>query len=191
MIKYVGLGHICIIVDEIDKAADFYQRALGAVPIQEFPHFRNTGFAKAAGFLEEPEKVDVSIRFLLLPGTKICLELIQCHYPLGNKEVQFYGVYDMSGVRHICLKVTNIEEAFQYLKNMPEVKMVNQSVEYQPFKIDQITPADFRFFDQNLEVDLEEKKKVCQIVGNTRYFYFLDPYGIQWELEQGHDDIGE
>lgn len=191
MIKYVGLGHICIIVDNVEKATEFYQRALGAIPIQEFPHFKNIGFAKAAGFLEEPEKVDVSISFLVIPGTKICLELIEPHSPLGNRDVRFSKVYDMSGVRHICLKVTNIDEAFAYLKSIPEITMVNQSDNYGPFKIDQIIPNEFRFFDKDLESSPQEKEKVCQIVSNTRYFYFLDPYGIQWELEQGHDDIGE
>lgn len=191
MIKYIGLGHICIIVDSVEQATEFYQRALGAIPIQEFPHFKNIGFAKAAGFLQEPEKVDVSISFLLLPGTKICLELMEYHSPLGNRKVEFFKAYDVSGVRHVCLKVANIDEAFNHLKSISGITMINQSEEYQPFRIDQITPNDFKFFDLDLENSLEEKEKVCQVVGNTRYFYFLDPYGIQWELEQGHDDIGE
>ena len=67
MIQYDTLGHINIIVDDVERATEFYVRALGAVPMQDFPHFRNIGFAKSAGFLEHPENVDVTIRFLRLP----------------------------------------------------------------------------------------------------------------------------
>jgi len=191
MINYLGLGHICVVVDNIEKATQFYQQALFAIPVQEFPHFQNLGFAKAAGFLEKPEEVNLSICFLQIPHTNIFLELMEFHSPSGKKSVEFFQPNDMGGVRHICLKVSNIDEGFKHLKNLAGVTMINQNPEYKPYKIDAITPSEMRFFDQQLEENLQEKQKVCQTVGNTRYFYFLDPYGIQWELEQGHIDIGD
>jgi methylmalonyl-CoA/ethylmalonyl-CoA epimerase len=189
--QYEGLGHICIIVDDIERATSFYQESLGAMPVQNFPHFKNNGFAKAAGFLEEPEIVDFTIRFLALPGTKIFLELMEYHSPVGNKEVKFARPNDMSGVRHVCLKVTNIDACFAHLKNVQGITMVHQSPEYKPCQIDSIKPEQLQFFDEALESNRQEKEKVCQTVGKTRFFYFFDQYGIQWELEQGHSDIGE
>ena len=68
--------------------------------------------------------------------------------------------------------------------------MISSHPDYAPYKIDSIKPEDFKYFDPNLENDPIEKQKVCNIVGNTYYFYFVDPYGVQLELEQGHTDIG-
>ncbi|MEL7036003.1 MAG: VOC family protein [Cyanobacteria bacterium J06592_8] len=191
MIEYESLGHINIVVDNIEKATEFYEKALRAVPIQEFPHFKNLGFAKSAGFLDNPGEVEVSIKFLRIPTKEgLFLELMQYHNPTGvlfstNKETNSLGC-----VGHITLRVKNIEESFNYLKTIDGVKMINESPEYQPFKIDDITPEQFKFYDIEMENSIEEKKKVCQTVGGIRYFYFLDPYGVQWELEQGHTDIG-
>ena len=37
----------------------------------------------------------------------------------------------------------------------------------------------------------ETAQKAADILGNTKYFYFIDKYGLQWEFEQGHTDIGD
>lgn len=189
MLEFKGLGHISLNVNDIDAAAEYYADLFGAKKLQKFPHLRNEGFAKSAGFLDEPDKVDVSIVFLEIPGTPVHLELFCYHNPTGTQNINYYRTNDMGGPRHICLRVTDINAAFDSLKNK-EITLINQSVEYKPFKIDTITPEAFFFYDKTLDADLNEKKKVCNIIGNTRYFYFIDKYGIQWEFEQGHDDIG-
>ena len=33
--------------------------------------------------------------------------------------------------------------------------------------------------------------ETAKILGQVRYFYFIDRYGLQWEFEQGHTDIGD
>jgi maltose O-acetyltransferase len=70
------------------------------------------------------------------------------------------------------------------------VRLINDSDKYKPYKIDKIKPSEFIFFDDKFESDPAQKDKVCEIVGNIRYFYIVDKYGIQWELEAGHTDIG-
>ena len=191
MIKFSTLGHINIVVDDIEEATDFYVRSLGASPVQDFPHFRNLGFAKSAGFMENPEEVDVSIRFLQIPTPDgVYLELMQYHRPAGDESVRTFKTNDQGGVRHVAFRVENIDETFAHLKGCEGVRMISDSPEYRPYKIDKITPEEFRFFDPSLESDESEKEKVCDIVGGIRYFYFIDPYGVQWELEQGHSDIG-
>lgn len=190
-IEYQSVGHINIVVDDIEEATLFYQKVFGAKPVQDFPHFRNEGFAKSAGFMENPVDVDVTIRFLELPTPeKFHLELMEYHSPKGdNIEIPFQ-THDFGGVRHIALRVNNIDEAFAYVKKIKGVQMISSSEDYLPYKIDEITPEDFSFFDLDLEENKQEKEKVCKIIGNIRYFYFVDPYGVQWELEQGHEDIG-
>ena len=46
MIEFDGFGHINIIIDDLDKAAEYYVGLLGAEKVQEFPHFKNVGFLK-------------------------------------------------------------------------------------------------------------------------------------------------
>lgn len=191
MIKYKSISHINIVVDDIERASEFYQQALGAIPVQHFAHFKNMGFAKSAGFIEEAEKVDVCIQFLKIPTVPapLFMELMEYHYPIGNDRRPTGNTNDIGGVRHVALGIENIDEAFQYLKSINGVKMISDHLHYKPYTISPITTDDFIFFDESLENDPKEKENVCHIIGGIRYFYFQDCYGVQWELEQGHDDI--
>ncbi len=190
MIKFNGLGHINIVVDDITKASEFYERVFGAVPQQEFPHFKNRGFAMAAGFMDNPDRVDVSIRFLEIPGANLFLELMEYHSPQNPSPVITHETNAPGGPRHICLRVADIHEAFRFIQKQPDIKMINSSEEYNAFKIDPIRADEFYFFDSAKEADMTAKQEVCDIVGQIRYFYFIDKYGVQWELEEGHADIG-
>lgn len=190
--KFLGLGHVSIVVEDIEIASEFYIRVFGAIPQQNFPHFKNVGFAKSAGFLTCHDDVNVTIRFLEIPGTPVFLELMQYHYPVGdvvnvnmNKKAN-----DIGGVGHICLKVDDVDMAFDFIKNQKDIVLINSSDGYKPCKIDNITPDKFMFFDEIKESDISEKKSVCKVIGEIKYFYFIDKHGIQWEFEQGHSDIG-
>ncbi len=190
-LKIIGLGHINIVVDEINEATEFYKKLFGAVPFQEFPHFKNRGFALSAGFLEDPESVEASIRFLKIPGCPLVLELMEYHNPAGSKTELPKSVADQGGVRHVALSIEGIDEAFQFVKQICGVNLINSSKNYFPHNIDNIYPDEFHFFDRDLEADSEAKEEVCSMVGTIRYFYFTDRYGVQWELEQGHNDTSK
>ena len=71
------------------------------------------------------------------------------------------------------------------------VFLINNNTAYKPYKIDDIQQKDFSFFDKELEVNEVEKSRVVKIISNTKYFYFIDKYGVQWEFEEGHTDIGK
>jgi methylmalonyl-CoA/ethylmalonyl-CoA epimerase len=191
MIQFDTLGHINIVVDDIEEATEFYRELFGAVPIQDFPHFRNNGFAKSAGFLSEPEQVDVTVRFLQLPTKEgVMIELMQYFTPVGRVIVHYKKPNDMNCLGHIAFRIKNIDAAFNHVKNIKGVRFISDSEQYKPYKIDNIKSDEFTFFDKKLEEDPAEKKKVRDIVGNIRFFYIVDKYGIQWELEEGHSDIG-
>lgn len=184
MLEIVEFGHINIVVDNIDEATQFYQNLLGAKPIQYFPHFKNVGLAKAAGFLDEPQAVDLSINFLRIPNTSIYLELICYHNPKGNTQIKFSAPNDLGGPRHLCLRVKDINSAFEKIKKFKGVKLINPSANYKPYQLDTVSSHQFKFLDDDLENDLKAKQQSAEVSSKISFFYFTDKYGVQWELEE-------
>lgn len=191
MPKFIGLSHVCIFVDDMLEAVSYYQKLLGAEPDHYLSHWRNKGFFQAGGFLDEAGEGDVSIAFVNVPGTKLTLELMQYHYPEGRKKPVIFAANDVSGARHVALKVTNIEEAFFHIKSMPDTTLINQTDAYRVFQISETLPSEVRFFDQDVRESDERNVRTAKILSQVRYFYFIDKYGLQWEFEQGHSDIGD
>ena len=191
MPKFAGVSHVCIFVDDMMEAVDYYQKLLGVVPDHYLSHWKNEGFFKAGGFVKEAADGDVSIAFVNIPGTKLTLELMQYHSPEGRKEPIFFAANDVSGARHVALKITNIDEAFLHIKSMPDTKLINETEDYQVFQISKTTPDEVHFFDQKTSETDERNQQTAKILSEVRYFYFIDKYGLQWEFEQGHTDIGD
>jgi len=188
-IEFDGLGHINIVVDDIDEGVRFYSELFGAKPIQLFRNFKNTGFAKAAGFLSNPENILLSIAFMSIPNVNLTLELMEYHSPKTQADIHLSSISNISGVRHIALKVKNIHEAYKHVMQIDGMTPINTDTQYKPYKIDAITPNDITLFGKQSDMTAE-KEYIAHIVGNTHYCYFIDKYGVQWELEQGHTDIG-
>lgn len=191
MPQFIGLSHVCIFVDDMMEAVSYYQKLLGAVPDHYLSHWRNKGFFQAGGFVKEAEEGDVSIAFLNVPGTKLTLELMEYHYPVGRKEPVVFAANDVSGARHVALKITNIDQAFLHIKSMPDTKLINETDDYRVFQISETHPSEVHFFDQDLRETDARNVETAKILSGVRYFYFIDKYGLQWEFEQGHSDIGD
>ncbi len=178
MFSFDSLGHINVVVPDLEEATRFYQTLFGASVEQTFPHFKNVGFALSAGFLEDPESVDVSIRFLKIPfgrSEDLFLELFTFHSPAGRQEVTPRKTNDVGGPRHVCLRVTN--------------NLINDSPEYRPFFISPIKPRAIELPGADPDT-AGAKEAICEIVKGIRFFYAIDRYGIEWEFEEGHADIG-
>lgn len=188
--NFIGLSHVCVIVDNIMEAFEYYKRVLGAVPDQCIPHYRNKGFFEAAGFVRDAEQCDVSIGFLTVPGAGLTIEIMEYHAPQGRREPLIFAANDVSGARHVALKVSNIEEAFAHIKAQPDARLINETHDYQVYQISHTEPTDFYYFDPAREADAAAKQSASDILGQIKYFYFIDRYGLQWEFEQGHTDIG-
>ena len=101
----------------------------------------------------------------------------------------FFRANDISGARYIAWKVANIEEAFEYIKSQSDVTLINTSEEYRVFKLSKVKPSQIKFFDPEKESNPYIKQEAADILGNTKYFYFVDRYGLQWEYEQEIVDI--
>ena len=187
----VGLSHICIFVDNMEQAVDYYRALLGVQPDHCLSHWRNEGFFQAGGFVNEAADGEVSIAFVNVPGTKLTLELMQYHHPKGRAEPVVFAANDVSGARHVALKVTNIEAAFAHIQAMPDTRLINETEAYRVYAISQTQPSEVRFFDQAPGETDGRNVQTAKILSQVRYFYFIDRYGLQWEFEQGHTDIGD
>lgn len=187
----VGLSHICIFVDDMEQAVEYYRALLGVQPDHCLSHWRNEGFFKAGGFVDEAADGDVSIAFVNVPGTRLTLELMQYHSPKGRTEPVIFAANDVSGARHVALKVTNIEAAFAHIQAMPDTRLINETEAYKVYQISETQPLDVRFYDQAPGETDARNAETANILGQVRYFYFIDRYGLQWEFEQGHTDIGD
>lgn len=126
-LKFTDFAHINIVVDDIDEGIKYYEQLLEAKPIQIFREFSNIGFAKAAGFLEHPELVKLSIAFMEIPGTKLTLELMEYYEPVTTDAKHRENVNKINGVRHVALEIQNIDEAFKYIKTCPDITLINPS----------------------------------------------------------------
>lgn len=152
-LKFTDFAHINIVVDDIDEGIKYYEQLLEAKPIQIFREFSNIGFAKAAGFLEHPELVKLSIAFMEIPGTKLTLELMEYYEPVTTDAKHREDVNKINGVRHVALEIQNIDEAFKYIKTYPDITLINPSEQYGPYKIDDITADEVQFFEADMEAD--------------------------------------
>ncbi len=191
MPKFIGLSHVCIFVDDMEEGIKYYEKLLGAELDHCIPHWKNPGFFRAGGFVKEANEGEVSIGFMNVPGTNLTLEIMQYISPAGRKEPVVFAANDVSGARHVALKITNIEEAFEHIKAMPDTKLINQTDDYKVYKISETEPEEVRFPDQKPGETDERNVDAAKILGQVKYFYFIDKYGLQWEFEQGHTDIGD
>ena len=142
MFSLDSLGHINVVVTDLEEATRFYQELFGASVEQTFPHFTNVGFARSAGFLEHPGSVDVSIRFLKVPlgrSEDLFLELFVFHNPPGRQEMRRERQTTW-GAEARSLRVTKIDEVFAHVKSVKGVHLINESPEYRPYFISPITP---------------------------------------------------
>ena len=55
----VGLSHICIFVDDMEQAVAYYRALLGVEPDHCLSHWKNEGFFKAGGFVDEAADGDL------------------------------------------------------------------------------------------------------------------------------------
>ena len=119
-------------------------------------------FALDAGILDG--KVNVDVRFLKHPQAGVYLEIMEYHAPKGKQEIPAQPkTYDVGGPRHIALEVSNCNEVFLYLNQQEGVTMINTSNDYHPVKLEGFP---------------------------ITFFYWVDKYGIQWEMEEGRR-VGE
>ncbi len=101
------------------------------------------------------DECKVMVRFLIHPNAQIHLELMLYDFPKGDQEVHYHKTNDVGGIRHIAMEVTDALAVYNWLKNQEGVKMLSANP------------------PEKLSPDPQT------------FFYWLDPYGVQWEMEEG------
>jgi methylmalonyl-CoA/ethylmalonyl-CoA epimerase len=129
------------------------------------------------------------LKFSLKGSEDLFLELFVFHHALGRQEITPRKTNDVGGPRHVCLRVTNIDEVFAHVKSIAGVHLINESPEYRPYFISPIRPRAIELPDVGQDT-ADVKEAICEIVKGIRFFYAIDRYGIEWEFEEGHADIG-
>ncbi len=160
----LGTSHVNVIVPSVEEATEYYGRVLGFKQAidkdgnkMDYTDVEMESFALDAGIMDG--KVSVDVRFLKHPQAGLYLELMTYHNPKGTTTVpEQPKTYDMGGPRHVAMEVSNCKEVFAYLQVQEGVTMINTSSQYKPVKLDGFP---------------------------ITFFYWIDQYGIQWEMEEG------
>ncbi|MGB3210365.1 MAG: VOC family protein [Desulforhopalus sp.] len=160
----LGFSHINVVVPCVEEAMEFYQRVLGFEQAfdkdgtkMDYDDVEMEPFALDAGIMDG--KVNVDVRFLKHPQAEIYLELMAYTMPKGDAHLPRQPrTFDMGGPRHLALEVSNCNEVFEFLRGQEGVTMINPDKKYRPVKLDGFP---------------------------ITFFYWIDKYGIQWEMEEG------
>jgi len=164
-----GFSHISINVPDIEEALDFYNTVLGFEKMKggklwgdfDFRAFDAEPFAHNAGFRDGHCKVDCT--WMYHPHLHLNLELM--HFYAQDSENRCSNMpktQDIAGIKHISFVVDDAKKAFDFLKQQPGVRLVNEDPAYEP---EQLEPFPFKFF------------------------YFVDPFGAMWEVEEYGDAV--
>lgn len=162
--NYIGLSHVCIIVDNLMESIFYYNRILSAQPQQYIPHWKGNAFFKE----------DLSIVFMSIPGTSFTLELLEYHFSKKSPDSVLFHANDISELRHVTLKVRNIDDTFAYLRRQRDINLVSGPSECRAYYIG--TPV---------------KTADAEMLGTVRLFYMIDKYGLCWAFEQNYIDMGQ
>ncbi len=163
-----AISHVNIVVDDLDVATEFYATVLGfeqaanAAGPMDYPGVDLASFARNAGL--DDGRISLDIRFLRHPAVGLYMELFTYRHPKGDQTIHRRRTNDVGGIRHVALEVPDAVAAHAF------IRMQKQAYESHGLHIDilgedhvpeEITPYPYKFF------------------------YWIDPWGVQWEMEQG------
>jgi catechol 2,3-dioxygenase-like lactoylglutathione lyase family enzyme len=163
-----AISHLNVVVDDIEVATEFYRTVLGFEPAanadgpKHYPAVDLASFARNAGFAGG--RVDLDIRFLRHPTIGLYLELFVYRHPKGEQTVRRMRTHDMGGTRHVALGVTDAVAAHAFIRAQQEAyakKGLRLDILGDDHMPEELTPFPYKFF------------------------YWIDPWGVQWEMEQG------
>jgi catechol 2,3-dioxygenase-like lactoylglutathione lyase family enzyme len=163
-----AISHLNVVVDDIEVATEFYRTVLGfeqtanADGPMEYPGFDLSSFARDAGFADG--RVSLDIRFLKHPEVGVYLELFTYHHPRGDQTIHRRNTNDLGGLRHVAVEVPDAVAAYEFMT------VQQQAYEKRGLHIEILGP------DHTPEELAPYPYK---------FFYWIDPWGVQWEMEEG------
>jgi len=179
MLDIRSIGHINVVVPNIDEAEKYYLEIFSAKLVASLPHFKNEGMTKNMGLAN----ADLSEKIIKFSHCNLVILLIEFHTEAGSKEIPKNNLNDMGGPRHIGLNVENIEASFDFLKSRSDIEILNSS-DFRPVTYSPITPDQFHLASQDADQNQQEKQRLAELLSKKKSFYFRDKYGVIWEIEE-------
>ena len=147
-----SVDHINLVVTDLERSVDFYTNILG---------FREIQRAQLKGEWAESiiglNNIEARVVYVVAPAGQPRLELLQYHYPVGD-ELDANSIPNTIGLRHLALRVDDIDSAVQYLRQAG----------IEPLSPPVIVPIDV----------------IQHRIGQKILCYFHDPDGVLLELTE-------
>ena len=163
-----AISHLNVVVDDIEVATEFYRTVLGfelaanvAGPM-DYPGLDLASFARSAGF--DDGRVMLDVRFLKHAEVGVYLELFTYHHPKGDQSIRRRETNDLGGIRHVAVEVPDAVAAYEFIRAQQQAygkRGLQIEILGRDHTPEELTPFPYRFF------------------------YWIDPWAVQWEMEQG------
>jgi catechol 2,3-dioxygenase-like lactoylglutathione lyase family enzyme len=147
-----AIDHLNIVVSDLDRSVEFYTEVLGFEKINTV-HLEGEWIDSIVGL----KGVNADVAFIIAPEGEPKIELLCYKTPIGDS-IPANSLANTIGLRHIALRVDNIQEAAQQLKNAG-VKLLSEPI---------AVPA-------TLAAQNPVRKTLC---------YFHDPDGVLLEIAE-------
>jgi catechol 2,3-dioxygenase-like lactoylglutathione lyase family enzyme len=163
-----AISHVNVVVDDIEVATEFYCTVLGfeqaanADGPMDYSGVDLASFARNAGF--DDGRVSLDVRFLKHPEVGVYLELFVYHHPTGDQTIRRRKTNDLGGIRHVAVEVPDAVVAYAFIRSQQQAygkRGLHIEILGEDHVPEEITPYPYKFF------------------------YWIDPWGVQWEMEQG------
>ncbi|HEY3727701.1 MAG TPA: VOC family protein [Solirubrobacteraceae bacterium] len=163
-----AISHLNIVVADIEVATEFYgtvlgfERAANADGAMDYPGVDLASFARDAGF--DDGRVSLDVRFLKHPEVGVYMELFTYRHPAGDQTIHHRKTNDLGGIRHVAVEVPDAVAAYTFIRSQQQAygkRGLHIEIVGQDHIPEEITPFPYKFF------------------------YWIDPWGVQWEMEQG------
>jgi catechol 2,3-dioxygenase-like lactoylglutathione lyase family enzyme len=163
-----AISHVNVVVEDIEVATEFYGTVLGFEPAanaegaMDYPGVDLASFARDAGL--DDDRLSLDIRFLKHPEVGVYVELFTYHHPKGDQTIPRRETNDLGGVRHVAIEVPDAVAAHAFIRSQKQAyanRGLHIEILGQDHAPEELTPFPYKFF------------------------YWIDPWGVQWEMEQG------
>ena len=163
-----AISHVNVVVDDIEVAAEFYgtvlgfEQAVNAAGPMDYPGVDLASFARNAGL--DDGRISLDIRFLRHPEIGVYLELFTYRHPQGEQTIHRRKTNDLGGIRHVAVEVPDAVAAHAFIRFQQQA-----------------------YGKRGLRIDLLGQDHIPEEITPYPYkfFYWIDPWGVQWEMEQG------
>ncbi len=179
MLDVRTMGHISVVVSNLDEAEKYYCELFEAKTIATLANLENEGMSKNMGL----EGLKLSEKIVKFAHCNLVLVLTEFHSPKGNSEIVKHQINDMGGPRHIGLNVENIDAAFDFLKGRSDVEILNND-SFRPVSYSKISADQFSLNSMQTEENSKEKERLAELLSKKKTFFFRDKYGLIWEIEE-------